>query len=232
MITLRRSENRRHLKRGLSDTWMTFDPENHVDPLRQGFHALELLNEELLAPETGAHPQHRNDLEIINYVREGSLVTQDDFGALGRLETGEFQRTNLHRGLRDRTLNGSLIDAAHIFQSGIAAKGMSLEPTQEKRRFPIADREGILRLVVSPNQFHESLPIQSDVRLYSSILLLGHHLIHPLGSGRGGWLHVIAGRIRLGGFDLRVGDAAAFEHEAAVSFTAQEPAEVLLFDLA
>ena len=28
MITLRRSEDRRHLKRGLSDTWMTFDPEN------------------------------------------------------------------------------------------------------------------------------------------------------------------------------------------------------------
>jgi len=232
VITLRRSEDRRHLKRGLSDTWMTFDPENPIDPLRQGFHALELLNEELLAPEMGSDPRHRDDLEIITYVHEGALVYQDDCGALGRLESGEFQRTNLRRGLRDRTLNGSPIDASHIFQGGIAARGMALEPTQEKRRFPIADREGVLRLVVGPDQRPTSLPIQSDVRLYSSILLLGHHLIHPLESGRGGWLHVITGRIRLGPFDLRVGDAAALENEAAISFTAQEPAEVLLFDLA
>jgi len=232
VITLRRSEDRRHLKRGLSDTWMTFDSENSLDPLRRGFHALELLNEELLAPETGAHPQHRDDLEIITYVHEGALVYQGELGALGRLEKGEFQLVNLHRGLRDRTLNASLIETTHIFQGGIAARGIALDPTQEQKRFPIADREGVLRLVFSPNQRHHSLPIQSDVRLYSSILLLGHHLIHPLESGRGGWLHVIAGRIRLGGFDLGGGDAAAFENEAAVSFTAQEPAEVLLFDLA
>ena len=232
MITLRRSADRRRLKRGLTDTWMTFDPENPVDPLRRGFHALELLNEELLAPETGAHPQPRDDLEIITYVHEGTLVYQDDAGELGRLETGEFQRTNLHHGLRDRTLNASLLDSTHIFQSGIAAGGIALTPTQEKRRFPIADREGVLRVVVSPNQLHESLPIRSDVRLYSSILLLGHHLIHPLASGRGAWLHVITGKIRLGSFDLGVGDSAALENEAAISFTARESAEILLFDLA
>jgi len=44
MITLRRSGDRRHLKRGNSDTWMTFDPENEVDSLRRGFHAMESLN--------------------------------------------------------------------------------------------------------------------------------------------------------------------------------------------
>jgi len=87
-------------------------------------------------------------------------------------------------------------------------------------------------MVVSAQGRHESLSIDQDVRLYSSILLLGHHLIHELEAGRVAWLHVVKGRVMLRDHDLRAGDGAAIENESAISFTAQEPAEVLLFDLA
>ena len=87
-------------------------------------------------------------------------------------------------------------------------------------------------MVVSAQGRHESLSIDQDVRLYSSILLLGHHLIHELEAGRVAWLHVVKGRVMLRDHDLRAGDGAAIESESAISFTAQEPAEVLLFDLA
>jgi redox-sensitive bicupin YhaK (pirin superfamily) len=232
MITLRRSEDRRHLKRGISNLWMTFDPENQIDPLRRGFHALESLNEEWLGPEMGLHPHPQEDLEIITYVREGTLILQDDSGALGRLGPGEFQRSNICRGVRHRALNGSPIDAAHVFQSAISAKGPAPRPPQEQKRFPQADREGSLRIVVSPDGTQESLPILQDVRMYSSILLLGHHLIHELPAGRGAWLHVVKGRIRLGGLEMGAGDGAALENVSSLSFTAQEAAEILLFDLA
>jgi hypothetical protein len=232
MITLRRSEERRHHTRGIHDTWMTFDPENKIDPLRRGFHALEPFNEESLGPEMGLSPHVQQDIEIITYVREGSLVHQDGVGGLGRLGPGEFQRTSVCRGVRHSALNGSLFDSAHVFQSCISSQGIGMRPLQEQKRFPIADREGILRIVVSPDGGHASLPIHQDVRLYSSILLIGHHLIHELGSGRGAWLHVVKGRVLLRSFDLRAGDGAALENEAAISFTAQEPSEILLFDLA
>lgn len=232
MITLRRSGDRRHLKRGLSDTWMTFDPENQVDPLRRGFHALASLNEERLGPESGLHPHPQEDLEIITYVREGVLIHQDETGGLGKLGPGEFQRSNVGRGIRHRALNGSLVDAAHVFQSSLAAKGPTPRPLQQQRRFPQADREGALRIVVSPDGIRGSLPILQDVRLYSSILLLGHHLIHELASGRGVWLQVVKGRIRLSGLELGAGDGAALENVSSISFTAQEAAEILLFDLA
>jgi len=232
MITLRRSEDRRHLKRGISDTWMTFDPENEVDPLRTGFHALESLNEEKLGPETGLHPHPQENLELITYVREGTLIQQDADGELQRLGAGEFQRSNVSHGIRHRALNGSLVDSAHVFQSGILAKGRAPRPLQEQKRFPQADREGVLRIVVSPDGAKASLPILQDVRLYSSILLLGHHLIHELAAGRGIWLQVVKGRIRLSDRELGPGDGAALENISSVSFTAQEAAEILLFDLA
>jgi hypothetical protein len=45
-------------------------------------------------------------------------------------------------------------------------------------------------------------------------------------------VQVVKGRIRLGGLDLRAGDGAALENVSSLSFTAQEAAEILLFDLA
>jgi redox-sensitive bicupin YhaK (pirin superfamily) len=211
---------------------MTFDPENQIDPLRRGFHALGSLNEEKLGPEMGLHPHPQEDLEIITYVREGTLIHQDADGGMGRLASGEFQRSNACHGIRHRALNGSPIDAAHVFQSAIAAKGAAPRTLQEQRRFPQADREGVLRIIVSPDGAQASLPILQDVRLYSSILLLGHHLIHEMAAGRGAWVQVVKGRIRLGGLDLRAGDGAALENVSSLSFTAQEAAEILLFDLA
>jgi redox-sensitive bicupin YhaK (pirin superfamily) len=232
MITLLKSEHRRHVKSGVHDTWMTFDPEDFSDPLRRGFHALTSLNEEKLAPEMGLYPHSPEDVEIITYVREGSLVHQDNSGVLGHLGAGEFQHTSARRGIRHRALNDSIIYTAHVFQSCITPGGVESPSHQEQKRFPIADRDGILRLVVSPDGREASLRIDQDVRMYSSVLLDGQHLIHELGSGRGAWLQIVKGRILLRGHDLRIGDGAALDGEASVSFTAREPAEILLFDLA
>jgi hypothetical protein len=232
MITVRRSQERRHLRRGLHEAWMTFDRSNPSDPLGRGFRALETLNEEHIGPETGFRPLPGKVVEIITYVREGTLVYQDEAGGLSRLGPGEFERASVGSGSAPRALNGSLSDLSHSFQSCITTGTPGPIAEREQRRFPIADREGVLHLVVSPDGRDTSLRIRQDVRLYSSILLLGHHVVHELGKGRGAWLQVVQGRVLLREFDLGAGDGAAFENEMAISFTAREPSEVLLFDLA
>jgi len=237
MITVRRSETRRRVRSGTQDTWLTFDPGNEADRFRNGFRTLEALNEELPVSEMSLHP-HPQDVEIVTYVREGTLVHQDLAGALNHLGAGEFQRTSARRRIRHRVINGSLLNPAHVFQSCITPDGSELEPGSEQKRFPVVDREGVLRLVASPDGRVGSLCIQQDVRMYSSILLIGHHLIHELHPGRAAWLHVVKGRVLLKGRTLLqdqrlgTGDAAAVENERAVSFTAEVPSEILLFDLA
>jgi len=237
MITVRRSGTRRRVRSGTQDTWLTFDPDNEVDRFRNGFRALEALNEETPASEMNLHP-HPQDVEVVTYVREGTLVHQNLAGELNRVGAGEFQRTSARRRIRHRVINGSLLNPAHVFQSCITPDGSELEPCTEQKRFPVRDREGVLRLVASPDGRDGSLCIQQDLRMYSSILLVGHHLIHELSSGRAAWLHVVKGRVLLKGRillqdqHLGTGDAAALENEEAVSFTAEVPSEILLFDLA
>ena len=122
---------------------MTFDPENKIDPLRRGFHALESLNEQNLAPEMGLHPHSHDDIEIITYVREGTLIHQDGPGGIGYQRAGEFQHTSVCRGVHQRALNGSSIETAHVFQCCFTPGSITPRPIQEQKRFPVADREGI-----------------------------------------------------------------------------------------
>src|SRR5688572_6438460 len=146
MITLRKAEDRRRHKRGSHDTWMAFDPENRVDPLRDGFHALESLNEENLGPGMGLHPHVREDVEIVTYVREGILTLQGEAGRPGRLGPGEFQHMSASTGVRHRARNGSSTASAQVYQSFITPGPADVGPVREQKRFPTADREGILRL--------------------------------------------------------------------------------------
>ena len=67
--------------------------------------------------------------------------------------------------------------------------------------------------------------------MYSTLIHKGNHMVHELKPGRDAWLHVVKGRVDLDENQLQTGDGAGFTGEISVSFTAQEPTEILLFDL-
>jgi quercetin 2,3-dioxygenase len=232
MIMVRKSEERRHIQSKSQDTWMTFDPENEGDPLRLGFRGLESLNEERMTPEMGLYPHAPGELDLITYVREGALIHQGEGGSMVRMEAGEFQHRTHSSKTRYRAVNGSRTETAHVFQSWLTPDRTAPAAAQEQKRFYSAERTGSLRLVASRSGRQASLELNPDVQVYSSILRLGNHLVHELQEGRTAWLHVIKGRILLQDRILRTGDGVALVDEAAASFTAQEPSEVLLFDLA
>jgi len=53
-----------------------------------------------------------------------------------------------------------------------------------------------------------------------------------LKSGRYGWLQVARGGVAINAKPLAQGDGAAISNESKISIVADEPAEVLFFDLA
>lgn len=232
MIVLRRSEERRHVRTRGQDTWRTFDADSPTDPLRKGFRALESFNEEGLAPGVGSLLHLRRDIEILTYVREGTLIHEDTSGRRNVINIGECRRCSAASGTTHRAFNRSLRGKTQAFQCCIIPDREHIQFRPEQKRFPLAERRGMLRLVASPDGEAGSLRIHQDIRVYSSILDPGHHLVHEIAPSRGAWLHVVQGRIRLVDQELRAGDGASLVEEAAVSLTAGEPSEILLFDLA
>ncbi len=232
MITIRRSEERRHIADGNQTTWMTFDWENQADPLQNGFGALKIFNEEVLSPGRGFILHTHEDMVLVTYVREGLMVMKGLLESPELVKTDEFLRANVAGGTKLSAFHILSPEDAHVFQSGFSPSAGVMEPGGRKKFFTLAERKGILKLIASPDGKEASLKIQQDVQMYSTLIHKGNHMIHELKPGRSAWLHVVKGGIELDKLQLQTGDGAGFSGEMAVSFTAQEPTEILLFDLA
>ena len=231
MITVRRADTRHHERRGKRDIWCTFDPRNREDALADGFGALKIVCENRLPPSAGLPHRPRRADDIITYVREGAVAYTDSLGDSGVIQTGEFQHLTTVRATRHHEANASRAHWAHVFQIGFHAATVGLEAGREQKRFTAAQRSGGFCVVASPDARGQSLRIHQDVVMYSAILESGQHVVHELAPTRRAWVHVVAGQALLGPFILSDGDSAAVSTERAVSMTARDHTEVLLFDV-
>jgi redox-sensitive bicupin YhaK (pirin superfamily) len=231
MITVRRAKERHHDQRRKQEVWFTFHAADRADPLADGFGALEILNEDRLAPGASIPRQTRDAAEVVTYVREGALAYEDSLGRSGVIQAGEFQRTSVGQGLRHSQTNASRINGAHVFQIWLRPSAGTIARGHEQRRFSAAERRGVLCVVASSDARRGSLSIHQDATVSSVLLDPGQHAIHELMPGRRAWLHLVEGEVGFGGVVLSTGDGAGIADERAVSFTARAGSELLLVDL-
>jgi len=231
MITLRRSGERHDLQSSKQKTWMTFNQQDLTGRCAGGFGPLSVLNEYSLSPGAGIpfDPHHTQPVgEIVTYVRAGVLAFQ---GPKGRsIYAGEFQRTTAQSGIHLSQKNASRTEWAHVFQIGLHSSDAEGGGPYEQKRFSAAERRDMLCIVASPDARADSLRIASNVIVHSALLDSGQHLAHQLLQGHSAWLHLVEGEATLDDIVLTAGDGVGIEDERAVSFTAWEKSEVLLFD--
>jgi redox-sensitive bicupin YhaK (pirin superfamily) len=231
MITVRRSDERRLIENKGQSTWLTFDWENKSDPLKNGFGVLKIFNEERLPPGCGFILHTHKDMVVVTYIHTGLVIYKGPLDDPEFLEANEFHQVSVTPQTKQYIFNPSQTEAAHLFQSGFNSPQAGLIPSGNKKQFTHAERMGILKLIASPNGQDSSLPIQQDVLIYSTSIQKGNHVIHEIQPGRNVWLHVVNGQILLNDLLLVMGDGVGLTDEISVSFTAQGPSEILLFDL-
>ncbi|HEU4734507.1 MAG TPA: pirin family protein [Kofleriaceae bacterium] len=231
MISLRRSAERHHDRRRKREVWRTFDPADLSDRPSDRFGPLEAVDESRLPPRADVPRRVGGDAEIVTYVREGAVAYEDSTGHAGVIHAGEFQRMLTAHGARHSEANASRVEWAHVFQVRMCHSAPELEPGREQKRFSAAERRGGLCLVASPDARAGSLRLDQDTRIYSALLEPGHHVVHELAPEHAAWLHVVQGQITLDDLVLVTGDGAGVTTERAVSLTARENSEILLFDV-
>src|SRR5258705_7806426 len=106
-----------------------------------------------------------------------------------------------------------------------------MQAEYEEKKFSDEEKRNKLPLIVSPDGSDGSVKIHQDAKIYASLLDDAREVVHSLENGRSAWLQVAAGSVMLNDVRLKQGDGAAVSQESNLRITAQEPAEVLLFDL-
>ena len=232
MIQVRKSNERGHAEHGWLDSHHTFSFADYYDPEAMGFRALRVINEDRVEPAQGFGTHGHRDMEILSYVLEGGLAHRDSTGGGGVIKPGDVQRMSAGTGVMHSEFNASRSEPVHFLQIWIVPDRRGIVPGYEQKHFAPEQRQGQLRLIASPDAADGSLKIHQDARVYSTLLGKGQTVSHTLAPGRHAWVQIARGQVRLGDVVLSAGDGAAISDERSVTLTGNEPAEVLLFDLA
>ncbi len=174
---------------------------------------------------------HR-DMEILSYVLEGALEHKDSAGGGGVIRPGEIQFMRAGTGVAHSEFNHSKVEPVHFLQIWIEPDTRGLRPAYGEKAF---DRDAMRRtfvLLASPDGRDGSLQVHQDVDLWATVIGTGESREFRLRPRRHAWIHVARGSVFLNGSALREGDGAAVVGEEGLGFLGDEPAEVLLFDLA
>jgi hypothetical protein len=231
MFRLRRSDERGHADHGWLDTRHTFSFADYHDPDFMGFSVLRVLNQDRVQPGQGFPRHGHRDMEIVTCVLEGELEHEDSMGNGSRIRPGEVQLMSAGTGVLHSEYNASRSEVLHLLQMWVLPAARATQPRYEQKSFPVAERRGRARLVVSPDGADGSLTIGQDARLYVGLLDGAERVRLSLAPGHSAWLHVGLGGLSVNGASLGPGDGAALVDEAQLSLDRGERADFVVWEL-
>jgi len=231
MIEIRKSDERGYADHGWLKSYHSFSFADYYDPRHVQFGSLRVINEDRVAPGMGFGTHGHRDMEIISYVLDGELAHKDSIGNGSVIRPGDVQRMSAGTGVRHSEYNHAAHDTTHFLQIWVIPAENGIEPGYEERNFPVEEKRGKLRLVVSPDGAEGSVVIHQDARLYAGLFDGDEAATLAIAPGRRAYVHVARGAITVNGQALGAGDAAKLEAVEAITLTQGSEAEVLVFDL-
>ena len=233
MIVIRPAQERGVANFGWLDSKHTFSFGSYYDPKHMGFSDLRVINEDKVDPGKGFGGHSHRDMEIISYVLEGELEHRDTIGNGSVIRPGDVQRMSAGTGIAHSEFNASDSDLVHFLQIWIMPERTGIKPSYEQKNFPVAERQGKLRLVASADGRDGSVTIHQDASLYVAVLNEAEKVTYNPDANRSLWLQVARGNLEVNGKLVNTGDGAAITDETTLELIATaNNTEILLFDLA
>jgi hypothetical protein len=231
MLTLRKSADRGYADHGWLQSFHSFSFAGYFDPAHMGWGNLRVINEDRIAPGAGFGTHGHRDMEIISYVISGELAHKDSMGNVKGIPPGDVQRMSAGRGVQHSEFNHAPDQTTHFFQIWIEPNVKGIAPGYEQKTVPAAQKQGVLRLVASPDGAQDSVLIHADARMYSGLFDGTQTASLALDPERKAYVHLVRGAVTVNGVALTAGDAALLAQEDTLRLDQARDAEVLVFDL-
>jgi redox-sensitive bicupin YhaK (pirin superfamily) len=231
MLTIRKSADRGYADHGWLKSHHSFSFAGYFDAAHMGWGNLRVINEDRIAPGTGFGTHGHKDMEIISYVMAGNLAHKDSMGNVKGIPPGDVQRMSAGTGVQHSEFNHAPDQTTHFFQIWIEPNVRGIAPSYEQKTFSAEEKQGVLRLVASPDGAQGSVQIHADARLWSGRFDGQQSAQLTLDPNRKSYVQLLRGAIDVNGVKLTAGDAALLEGESLVQLAHGDNAEVLVFDL-
>ena len=230
-LTVRKAHDRGHADHGWLDTWHSFSFAEYFDPAHMGFRSLRVINDDVIAPGVGFPTHPHRDMEIFSYVLEGAIAHEDSMGNGRTLRPGEIQLMSAGTGVAHSEHNPDRSRRLRILQVWIQPRVRGLKPSYTEWKPTPAQANAADVVVIAPDGRDGSAVIQQDAIVRRLKLRAGEATSHTVAPGRGMWLQVATGALRVGDVALTQGDGVHTEDAGALTIAATADGQALLFDL-
>lgn len=237
MVLILQNKNRGFRDRGWLRSYHSFSFGDYYHPNFNGYKNLRVINEDYILPKNGFPTHDHANMEIITYMLSGSLTHQDNMGNSETIYGGELQYMRAGQGVSHSEHNNSSVDIAHLLQIWLLPSQRNLPSTYHKLKLDAAPLNNSLRLLcygplnTKDEKINLAIKINSDARIYTSILQPNHQLTYTPELYRSIWIQVITGELIVNGNHLENGDAIAIDSVDQLSIQSIITSHFLLFDL-
>jgi redox-sensitive bicupin YhaK (pirin superfamily) len=240
-VDVRRAADRFKSGFGWLDSKHSFSFGQHFDQ-RNTHHGLLLVNnDDIVDPGTGFETHPHQDMEIVTWVLDGSLVHQDSTGHNGVIYPGLAQRMSAGRGILHSEKNDSWRlggathrDPVHFVQMWVVPDESGITPGYEQLEIDDELLKGGLVPVASGMDKHDGA---AAIRIKNRYAALHAARLQPgqtVELPEAPFLHLFVprGAVDLeGAGPLVTGDAVRFTATGGQKVTALEPSEILVWEM-
>jgi quercetin 2,3-dioxygenase len=201
------------------------------DPSRSGWGCMRVWNDEEIAPNAGFALQVHANIEIITYVRQGTVTHRDSLGSEGRIEAGNVQVVSAGTGIRHAEYNLEQA-SARIFQIWITPTSPGGSPAWGRQPCLTTERSGCFVAIASGfDSDQDALPIRACARVLNAQLKIGETIDYVLREPRLAYLVPSTGTLDVNGVKIHARDGAAIKDVDIVTITAIEDTDVVMADV-
>ncbi len=243
-VDIRRADERFKTRLGWLDSLHSFSFSRHFDPENTHHGLLLVNNDDVVKPGTGFETHPHQDMEIVTWVLQGSLVHQDSTGHSGVIYPGLAQRMSAGTGILHSEKNDSWrlsgnradehTDPVHFVQMWVVPDERGITPGYEQLEIDDELLKGGLVPVASGMAKHDgasAIGIKNrHAALHAARLEPGQSVALPDAP----FLHLFVARGTVDVEDagpLDAGDAIRFTATGGRRVTATEPTELLVWEM-
>ncbi|MBI4210915.1 MAG: pirin family protein [Candidatus Diapherotrites archaeon] len=232
-VDIQRSSERGVSELGWLHSRFSFSFADYYNPKRMGFGALRVLNDDIIGPGAGFGMHPHSNYEIVTIVLEGALEHADSMGNRGIIRAGEVQCMSAGRGVMHSEHNASAEDKAILLQVWVKPDTVGAEPRYSQAKLSEAGMEGKLAEIVSGNRgVSGPLKIRQDARFLLGNIGSGAKAVFSAsGEGKGAYVFVVSGAVKIGNERLSGRDAAGITGEKSFEIAAEKNSTVLVIEV-
>jgi len=230
LIDVRRREDHYHKSRSWLDARWHFSFGDYHDPDNVHFGPLRVVNHDRIAGGKGFPMHSHEDMEIVTWVIEGSIVHEDSTGTKERVGRNGLQKMSAGNGISHSEYNGSDTEPLQVLQIWVEPDQYGIEPYYQDATFD----EDTLReqwIPVASGVRDAPVSLEQEATIMVAFNPSGRVLEYELETNRKGYLVVMDGTSNVNGFNLKGGDALRMTDESVLTVESDESSELLFVDL-